>query len=103
MQSMFAGATAFNSSLANWNVSKVNNFIGMFTNATSFNQDLSTWTTTGMSGSMQQMFDGATAFNGNITNWNTELWATYRDYSYDDTKADYDDGKALFLGARFKF
>ena len=39
----------------------------------------------------------------NITNWNTELWATYRDYSYDDTKADYDDGKALFLGARFKF
>jgi hypothetical protein len=39
----------------------------------------------------------------NITNWNTELWATYRDYSYDDTKADYEDGQALFLGARFKF
>jgi hypothetical protein len=39
----------------------------------------------------------------NITNWNTELWATYRVYAYDDLKADYDDGRALFLGARFKF
>jgi hypothetical protein len=39
----------------------------------------------------------------NIVDWNTELWATYRVYSYDDTKADYDDGHALFLGARFKF
>jgi hypothetical protein len=39
----------------------------------------------------------------NITNWNTELWATYRVYAYEDTKAEYDDGRALFLGARFKF
>ncbi len=39
----------------------------------------------------------------NITDWNTELWATYRVYSYNDAKADYDDGHALFVGARFKF
>jgi len=39
----------------------------------------------------------------NVTNWNTEFWATYRVYSFDDTKADYEDGKALFVGARFKF
>lgn len=38
-----------------------------------------------------------------ITDWNTELWATYRVYAYDDAKADYDDGRALFVGARFKF
>ncbi len=54
MQQMFYGATSFNSSMANWNVSGVNNFFAMFQGATSFNQDLSTWTTTGMSGTMQR-------------------------------------------------
>jgi hypothetical protein len=39
----------------------------------------------------------------NITDWNTELWATYRTYSYDAATTDYDDAQAIFVGARFKF
>ncbi len=39
----------------------------------------------------------------NITAANTELWATFRSYSYSDDEASYEDGQALFWGARFKF
>ena len=34
---------------------------------------------------------------------NTELWLTWRDYDYSDNLASYEDGRALFGGARFKF
>ncbi len=34
---------------------------------------------------------------------NTELWLTYRSYDYSDDFASYDDGQALFGGARFRF
>ncbi|MFO1143799.1 MAG: hypothetical protein U1E59_15750 [Amaricoccus sp.] len=34
---------------------------------------------------------------------NTELWLTYRNYSYWDNLASYEDGNAIFGGARFKF
>jgi hypothetical protein len=39
----------------------------------------------------------------NITDWNTELWAVYREYSYNSLSTNYDDGRAVFVGARFKF
>jgi Gram-negative porin len=34
---------------------------------------------------------------------NTELWLTWRSYEYDDTLASYEDGTAIFGGARFSF
>ena len=34
---------------------------------------------------------------------NTELWLTYRSYDYADNASSFDDGSALFGGARFKF
>lgn len=34
---------------------------------------------------------------------NTELWLTYRNYDYSDDFASYEDGQAIFGGARFRF
>ena len=34
---------------------------------------------------------------------NTELWLTYREYDYADNAASYEDGSAVFGGARFSF
>lgn len=39
----------------------------------------------------------------NIDRANTELWLTLRQYDYDDNVASYEDGQAIFGGARFKF
>jgi hypothetical protein len=39
----------------------------------------------------------------NIDRANTELWLTYRTYDYSDNVASYEDGQAIFGGARFKF
>ena len=39
----------------------------------------------------------------NIDRANTELWLTYRSYDYADDFASYDDGRAVFGGARFRF
>jgi len=43
MESMFAGATSFNSDLSKWPVSKCEDMSRMFENASSFNYDLSEW------------------------------------------------------------
>lgn len=42
-------------------------------------------------------------FVQNIDRANTQLWLTYRSYDYADNAASYDDGAALFGGARFSF
>ena len=39
----------------------------------------------------------------NIDRANTELWLTWRSYDYADNAASYEDGQAIFGGARFKF
>ena len=39
----------------------------------------------------------------NIDRANTELWLTYRTFDYSDNVASYEDGQAIFGGARFKF
>jgi hypothetical protein len=38
-----------------------------------------------------------------IDAWNTELWLTFRSYEYSDNFASYEDGQAVFGGARFRF
>ena len=43
------------------------------------------------------------SFVQNIDAWNTELWLTYRNYEYTDNFANYEDGRAIFGGARFRF
>ena len=45
----------------------------------------------------------ALALVQNIDRANTELWLTLRLYDYTDDVASYDDGQAIFGGARFKF
>jgi hypothetical protein len=39
----------------------------------------------------------------NVDAWNTEFWLTYRSYDYSDDFASYEDGQAIFGGARFSF
>ncbi|MCO5064988.1 MAG: porin [Rhizobiaceae bacterium] len=39
----------------------------------------------------------------NIDDYNLQLWALWRNYSYDDDGGEYDDGQAFFGGALFKF
>ena len=43
------------------------------------------------------------SFVQNVDAWNTEFWLTYRSYDYSDDFASYDDGQAIFGGARFRF
>ena len=39
----------------------------------------------------------------NIDDYNLQLWALWRDYSYDDQAGGYENGQAIFGGALFKF
>ncbi|WP_367784219.1 hypothetical protein [Mesorhizobium marinum] len=39
----------------------------------------------------------------NIDDYNLQLWALWRNYAYDDSASEYDDGQAVFGGALFKF
>jgi hypothetical protein len=39
----------------------------------------------------------------NIDVYNLQLWALWRNHSYDDSDGDYEDGQAVFGGALFKF
>jgi len=39
----------------------------------------------------------------NLDRFNTEIWLTYREYSYDDNDVAFEDGEAIFGGLRFRF
>ncbi len=38
-----------------------------------------------------------------IDYWKSELWLTYRDFSYDEKATDFRDGQAVFGGLRIRF
>jgi len=68
MSGMFA-ASSFNQPLDNWDVSSVTDMSSMFSGATSFNQSLNDWDVSGVT-DMSSMFSGATSFNQPLDNWN---------------------------------
>lgn len=80
MFKMFRNATAFNSSLADWNVSSVTNMSGMFRGATAFNSSLANWervgSTVGNVTDMSFMFFTC-AFNQPIGNWDVSGVQTF--------------------------
>jgi len=73
MANMFCYANAFNSSIGQWNVSKVSTMANMFLGARNFNQSISTWNTSNVV-NMEAMFNDAIKFNQMINtngnNWN---------------------------------
>ena len=69
MNGMFREATAFNQSLSAWNVSRVIHMSQTFQEASSFNQDLSGWNVSSVT-DMSYMFQGATAFDQDLSDWN---------------------------------
>ena len=68
MQSMFAYATHFNSTLNNWNVSNVTDMSALFQGAEAFNQPIDEWNVSKVT-SMFTMFDNAKVFNQPIGSW----------------------------------
>ena len=68
MGSMFKGASAFNNTINNWNVSSVVNMSYLFEGASSFNQPLNNWNTSSAT-QMISMFKGANNFNRDVGSW----------------------------------
>ena len=69
MSTMFYKCTAFNSSIANWNVSQVTDMREMFSGCTAFNQPLNNWNVSKVT-NMSEMFNSCSAFNQPLNNWN---------------------------------
>jgi len=74
MYYMFNGATSMvgNSSLNNWDVSNVDNFLGTFQSCIVFDSPLSNWTFPNANTIFQQMFQNAFVFNQDIGSWNVQ-------------------------------
>ena len=68
MESMFAGARAFNQDIGGWEVGNVTDMVAMFNRADAFNQDIGRWDVSNVT-DMSAMFGLATAFNQDIGGW----------------------------------
>ncbi len=68
--SMFAYASVFNGSIANWDVSSVTNMNSMFFDAKSFDQPIGGWDVSSVT-NMASMFSGCSWFNQDLNSWNT--------------------------------
>lgn len=77
LNSMFYGASKFNSNISGWNTSKVNDMNSLFRDASLFNQDISNWDTSSVN-VMDYMFQNAVNFNQPIGIWNTSKATTMR-------------------------
>ncbi len=66
MGATFQEATAFNSNIADWNVTTIEYLSNLFEGATSFNQDISAWQPSSLV-STKEMFKDATSFNQDVS------------------------------------
>ena len=80
------------SSVSNWNVSKVQNFFNTFSNQRIFNGDLSKWNT-GSATDMTAMFDYNQKFNSDISKWQTGKVTTMKHMLLDNQKFNRDVSK----------
>ena len=69
MLGLFAGCRSFNQDISKWDVSNVTNMMGMFRYATAFNQDISGWDVSNVK-DMIGMFAYATSFDQDLSRWN---------------------------------
>lgn len=67
--SMLQNCVAFNRPLNNWDVSKVTHMVNAFYGCVAFNQPLNNWDT-GLATNMTTMFFGCSSYNQDISNWN---------------------------------
>jgi len=74
------GATAFNQSIGDWDVSNVTNMSFMFQDAYAFNQPIGDWDVSNVT-AMNLMFDGAASFNQDLSSWSVANVTSCGDFS----------------------
>ncbi len=70
LKSMFAGASRFNHSIENWDISHITTLENMFAEAAEFNQPLEKWDTSAVT-NMRFMFFNTQSFNQPLEKWDT--------------------------------
>lgn len=71
MSNVFANTPLFDEDISGWDVSAVTDFSYMFDDAASFNQDISTWNVSAVE-DMSSMFEGASLFDQNLGPWQVQ-------------------------------
>jgi surface protein len=80
---MFSGCTNLigNTSINNWDVSRITVFASIFGNCPNFNQPLDNWDTSSAT-IIGGLFLGCTSFNQNVNNWDVSKVTTFGDFQY---------------------
>jgi surface protein len=68
LSNMLQGASSFNQSMANWDVSSITDMSALFYEAASFQGDISGWRVSNVT-NMRAMFFRASAFDGDLSQW----------------------------------
>ena len=92
MVGLFFSCSVFNQDISSWDVSNVTTFQRTFRNATAFNQDISGWNVSNAT-NMREMFRSATAFNQSLNSWQVQKLSDITNFMDGKTAADYDSSK----------
>ncbi|CAH8184872.1 hypothetical protein VAE142_1000002 [Vibrio aestuarianus] len=88
---MFKNRIDFNQDLSKWNVtSKMRSIDTMFMGASSFNSNISGWDVSNVYG-FSGTFDGATKFRQNLSGWNTSKVSYFQYFSRNSGFTSYTD------------